>query len=240
MSTRILLISDIHANYPALKSVADQVKNKQFDMIINGGDSTVYAPFPNETIDWLRKNKAVSILGNTDIKVLRLLAGKKMKKPRNPDKRIAYTWTAEHLTSKNKKYLSKIPNRMQLELAGHRIGIFHGSPENDDEHLFSDTPTKRFQELAKKTDCEIVLVGHSHTPFHKKINKVHFINPGSVGRMFDKNPAASYAIMKLSPAKVNVSFYRCQYDIEKVALELRNNLMPPIYEEMYRSGRKLN
>ena len=240
MSSRILLLSDIHANYSALAAVAHQVKEKHFDMIMNGGDSTVYATFPNETINWLRENNVVSILGNTDIKVLKLLDGKTMKKPRKSEKRIMYTWTAENLSPESKKYLSKIPENICLEREGYRIGIYHGSPENTDEHLFSDTPGKRFQELSRKTDCDIVLVGHSHSPFHKKINNVHFINPGSVGRMFDKNPAASYAIMQLTPDKVNVSFFRCPYDIEQVVAGLRKNLLPPIYGEMFRRGKKLN
>lgn len=240
MSSRILLLSDIHANYPALAAVMHQVREKHFDMVINGGDSTVYATFPNETLNWLRDHDVVSILGNTDIKVLRLLNGKKMKKPRKPDKRIMYSWTTEQLSPQNKKYLAAMPMRKKIEIEGHRIGIFHGSPVNDDEHLFNDTPTTRFQELSRKTDCNIVLVGHSHTPFHKRVNKVHFINPGSAGRMFDKNPAASYAIMKLAPDKVKVSFFRCAYDIEQVVSGIRKSLLPPIYEEMFRLGRKLN
>ncbi len=240
MSSRILLISDIHANFPALAEVQEQVRKKNFDLIINGGDSVVYAPFPNETINWLREHNAISILGNTDIKVLRLLNGKILKKPRKPDKRIMYDWTAEHLTPENKQYLSTIPTRNILDLEGHRIGIYHGSPASDSEHLFADTPMKRFQKLTKQTDCDIVLVGHSHTPFHKHVNKVHFINPGSVGRMFDGNPDASYAIMKLSPENVSVSLYRCPYDTDIVIQALRNNQLPSIYEDMYRQGRKLN
>lgn len=240
MATKILLISDIHANYPALLAVDRQVNNKKFDHVINIGDSVVYAPFPNETLDWLRTHGAISILGNTDIKVLRLLAGKKMKKPRRPDKRIMYEWTVEQLTAENKKYLGTFATRIQLMLAKQRIGIFHGSPASDTEHLFADTPTERFWELAKTTDCDIVLVGHSHSPFHKNVNGVHFINPGSVGRMFDGNPEASYAVMKLTPGTVKVSFHRCPYDIEQTVQELQKNNLPAIYEEMFRRGRKLN
>lgn len=240
MPATILLISDIHANYPALNAVAEKVKGQKFDLIINGGDSIVYAPFPNETLNWLRKHNAVSILGNTDIKVLQVLAGKKLDKPRKKEKRIMYTSTAKQLTKKNKKFLEDIPNRKTLELEGYHIGIFHGSPADDNEHLFNTTPTKRFKKLAKETDCDIVLVGHSHSPFHKVADNVHFINPGSVGRMFDGNPDASYAILKLTSEKIDISFFRCPYNIEKVIKKIRSNNLPEIYERMYRQGRKLN
>lgn len=237
---KILLISDIHANYPALEAIARRVKAETFDMIINGGDSTVYATFPNETLDWLRSHRAISILGNTDIKVIKLLDGKTFKKPRNAEKRVMYTWTAEHLTPENRKYLAGIKDRIKLDLEGFRIGLFHGSPANDNEYLFSDTPATHFQKLTGKTDCSIIITGHSHSPYHKKINNVHFINPGSVGRMFDKNPDASYAILELAKDRVQVRLFRCPYDIDKVADGLKANLLPPIYEEMFRQGRKMN
>lgn len=237
---KILLISDIHANFPALEAVDRRVRAGTFDLIINGGDSTVYATFPNETLDWLRAHKAVSILGNTDIKVLKLLAGRTFKKPGNAEKRIMYTWTAEQLTQENGKFLAGISNRLELDIEGYTLGIFHGSPANDTEHLFSDTSASRFQELTGKTGNNIIITGHSHSPFHKKINSVHFINPGSVGRMFDNNPDAAYAVLELQGRKVKVSLCRCPYDIDRVARGLRDNLLPPIYEEMFRRGRKLN
>ena len=240
MPTRILLISDIHANYPALEAVARQCNAETFDIILNCGDSTVYATFPNGTLDWLRDNDALSILGNTDKKVLKLLKGKVLKKPRMAEKRVMYTWTAQHLTPDNRKFLAAMKTRALVECEGCRIGLFHGSPENDDEFLFYDTPATRFQELARKTDCDIVLIGHSHSPFHKKVNNVHFINPGSVGRMFDKNPEASYATIEISPDSIKVRLFRCPYNIDKVIQGLMSNLLPPIYEKMYLSGQKLN
>ena len=54
---RILLVSDIHANFVALEAVASLFPPQNFDLVLNGGDSLVYGPFPNETIDWLRTQK---------------------------------------------------------------------------------------------------------------------------------------------------------------------------------------
>jgi predicted phosphodiesterase len=47
---KILLLGDIHANYPALKAIIDYVRPQRFDRIVNTGDFTVYSTFPNETI----------------------------------------------------------------------------------------------------------------------------------------------------------------------------------------------
>lgn len=240
MPKRILLLSDIHANFPALDAIDRRTGAADFDLILNSGDCTVFAPFPNETLDWLREHHAVSILGNTDRKVLKLLRGKSFGKPKMAEKRIMYTWTAEQLTTENRLYLASIPTRRLLDIEGWRTGLFHGSPDDDDEFLFPETPEERFRELVPASGCDIVIIGHSHTPFHKKIGKVHFINPGSVGRMFDGTPATSFATLELSPGRIKVELHRCPYPVDQVIAGLRAHHLPAVYEEMYRTGRKLN
>ena len=80
---KLLLLGDIHANYPALEAIAGHIRAERFDWIVNTGDFTVYGTFPNETIQWFRQRaNAVCIYGNTDRKVLKILAGKRPKKPR--------------------------------------------------------------------------------------------------------------------------------------------------------------
>ncbi len=116
MTMRILLISDIHGNYPALQAIDRQLDAASFDYIMNSGDSLVYAPFPNETLDWLSGHRSTPILGNTDQKVIRLIKGKSFKKPRNPEKRIMYTSTAEALRKTGRRYLLSLSERAGLEL----------------------------------------------------------------------------------------------------------------------------
>ncbi len=237
---KLLLISDIHGNYPALQAVAAELDADGCDQILNTGDSTVYAPFANQTLDWLRKHNAVSILGNTDIKIKKLLKGKEFKKPSKPEKRIMYTSTAETLNPDGKRYLLQLKKKKFLSLSGYGIGLFHGSPDKPDEFLFESTSDDRFLELAEQTDCDIIITGHSHTPYHKKIGGVHFINPGSTGRMFDGNPRASCAVLILKKNRVIVRHHRCTYAVEDVVRELARQQLPAIYAEMYRTGRKLN
>ncbi len=85
--TKILLLGDVHANYPALEAIIKYIQPDRFDRIVNTGDFTVYSTFPNKTIRWFRERKrAICILGNTDRKILRILKGKKLKKPKKKRK----------------------------------------------------------------------------------------------------------------------------------------------------------
>jgi predicted phosphodiesterase len=249
MPTRILLISDIHGNYPALEAIAKELDITTFDFIVNCGDSTVYAPFPNETLRWLVHHKAISILGNTDKKVISILKNQPFKKPRNPEKRIMYSSTAEALDKAGRRALLSFAESEILILQHpgkssgkkqHHLAIFHGSPVDPDEFLFANTPDERFHELATGLNCEIVVTGHSHSPYHKVLSGIHFINPGSAGRMFDGDPRASCAILEIAMESVKVCHLRISYDITEVIAAIRKHQLPEIYATMFLQGRKLN
>lgn len=245
---QILLLSDIHANFPALTAVESFFSTWNFDFIINSGDSLVYAPFPNETLAWLRKKKTLSILGNTDKKVIKLLAGETFTKPNKHEKRIMYYWTADQLRKENSNYLQSLKKKSHLTIPkkGHQhddqwhIDIFHGSPARHHEFLFDTTPDSRFLQLSKITQSEIVICGHSHTPFYKNFGTTCFINPGSTGRMFDGDPRASCAVLLLHSKGLTVKHFRITYNVEETTSALHKFALPEIYSKMYRLGKKTN
>ena len=238
---QLLLLGDIHANYPALKAIADYIQPQRFDWIINTGDFTVYSTFPNETIQWFRERKrTICILGNTDRKILRILKGKKLKKPKKEEKRVMYFWTSEALLPENIAYLKSLPKQTDLTAGDLRIGVFHGTRDDPDEELFPSAPESRFRQLARDSVYQVQIMGHSHVPYYKIVDGIHFINPGSAGRMFDGDPRASFATLKIAPGKIAVRHFRIPYAVEAVIAQLKKQKLPDIYAEMFRIGRKLN
>jgi putative phosphoesterase len=238
---KILLLGDVHANYPALKAIGQFIKPNRFDRIVNTGDFTVYSTFPNETIQWFRERKrTICILGNTDRKILRILKGKKLKKPKKNEKRVMYFWTSENLLPENIAYLKSLPQKTDFTVGSFRIGVFHGTLEDPDEELFPSAPESRFQQLAKDSPYQVQIMGHSHAPYYKIVDGIHFINPGSVGRMFDSDPRTSFAILKISSENIAVEHFRIPYAVEAVIADLKNQKLPGIYAKMFRVGKKLN
>mgnify|MGYP001824000175 CR=1 FL=1 len=238
---KLLLLGDIHANYPALKAIQKYIKPDRFDRIINTGDFTVYSTFPNETIQWFReRKKTICLLGNTDRRILRILKGQQLKKPRKKDKRIMYFWTSENLLPENIRHLKSLPKQTDFTVGPIRIGVFHGTCDDTDEELFSDAPEDRFHKLAKNSPYKIHIMGHSHVPYHKVVDGVHFINPGSVGRMFDGDPRTSFAILKISSGKIGVEHFRIPYPVKEVVKSLKKHRLPDIYTKMFLIGKKLN
>jgi len=247
---RILLLADIHGNYPALRAIEAFFSNTSFDAIVNCGDSVVFAPFSNEVINWLIARKSISILGNTDKKVIKLLQGHTFSKPSKEEKRIMYFHAARQLTRQCSDYLQSLGISAELSLTarlshseehkGNMLGIFHGSPAKPHEFLFDTTPLDRFTELARCYPYKAIVTGHSHTPYHFEVDGTHFINPGSAGRMFDGNPAVSCAVLTCMSSQVEVHHYRIDYDVSQVIAELERQQLPQIYQAMYREGKKLN
>ncbi len=171
---------------------------------------------------------------------MRILKGKKLKRPGKEEKRVMYFWTSHRLLPDNCEYLKSLPRQADMTIGTIRIGLFHGTYDDDDEMLFPDSPERRFRKLAKDAPYRVHIMGHSHTPFYKSVGGVHFINPGSVGRMFDGDPRASFAVLDICSEEIDVVHYRIPYPVEKVILGLKQNRLPDIYAKMYLTGRKLN
>jgi putative phosphoesterase len=240
---KLLVLSDVHANYPALQAIENHVVNPdRFDRIINAGDLTVYSTFPNETIEWFRRRTApVCIAGNTDKRVLSILKGETPGKPRKEEKRAMYYWTCEKLLPDNREYLKSLPEEAVVTMEGLRIRIIHGDFEGEEENAsFPGNPGSRFRSLARESPFQAYILGHTHVPYHSIVDGVHFINPGSVGRPFDGDPRSSFAILTVSRRKITVEHFRIPYSVEEVVRGLISNGLPESYGEMYRTGRKLN
>ena len=245
---RILLISDIHANFVALEAIATRFPPQSFDLILNGGDTVVYGPFPNETIDWLKSHGALSILGNTDRHIITLLEGNTFKKPRKAEKRIMYGWTAAELSEENRRWLGTQPPSRDIHDPAYStlntnepvLTMHHGSPADPDEFLFATTPGCRYQELAKLVSAPLVTIGHSHQQFTVKESGVTFINPGSSGRMFDGKISGGCAVITVNKNGSTAELHRIPYSATAVTDEIRRQRLPSIYIEMYMRGRKLN
>ena len=235
---KVTLLADIHGNLPALEAVLRHAEGQMATQtIINLGDSVGYGPNPDEIVRWTQSARVINILGNYDAKVL----SKKHRKEgwarvKNPDKRTMFAWTYQALSKKSRKILKKMPVQRELTLEGHRILMTHGSPASINEHLLPNTPTARLEELKAMTKAKVILCGHSHQAFLRRVDDVQFINPGTVGRPDDGDPRASYAVLEFSDGQVKVEFHRVPYDIASAVQSMHQTGLPEIFAQVIRQG----
>ncbi|HWQ67756.1 MAG TPA: metallophosphoesterase family protein [Methanospirillum sp.] len=232
----IALISDIHANLPALEAVLADAEQQGALVILNAGDSIGYGPFPDEVISLGRSWSVLSVLGNYDLSVLEKRW--RHKKPKSRQKQVAMRWAYHNVSPDNHAWLKALPREIRIKMGGYSLLLTHGSPDSLTEYLDENTPESRLIEIAASSGVDIVVTGHSHRPSHRVCEGVTFVNAGSVGRPEDGDPRACYALLKTNP--LSVRHIRVEYDVEKTAGEIRHRHLPDAFARIIREGRPLD
>lgn len=210
---KIAVLSDVHGNLPALEAVLRDCAKHGIEQIWYLGDFVGYIPFPNEVIERLRDENAVSIIGNYDLKVLSFARNaQQWEKQKSLEKYSAFEWNYKALSEASKRYLRTLPKERRIKVAGLDVLLTHGSPADNEEGIGPTMPAKRLDELAKIAGADLVLCGHTHRPFKKLAGNVLFVNAGSVGRP-EGDTRASYAILNFAGGRVAVRHYKVKYDI---------------------------
>jgi putative phosphoesterase len=238
---RVALIGDVHANLPALEAVLAHAREGGATRIWNIGDFVGYGPFPDEVVRRLRREGAIGIAGNYDLKVLKFKKKQdKWRTSKRPEKWLAFKWAYEHLSKESRMYLRSLSQELRMRVAGRKILLTHASPASNEEHLTPDTPTERLRELAVMADADLVICGHSHQPFTRQVQDVWFINTGSVGRPDDGDPRAAYAVLTIEPDVFEVCHYRVEYDVARVVAAIRAEGLPEAFAQMLLQGNNLD
>lgn len=237
----VALIGDVHANLPALEAVLAHAREQGVEAIWNVGDFVGYGVFPDEAVKLLQGEEALSIAGNYDLKALQVKRRKaKWQKNKHPEKLLAFEWAYDHLSPESRDYLKALPQERRLTAGGKRILLTHGSPDSNEDPLTPDTPEDHLRELARKADADVIICGHSHQPFARRVDGAWFINTGSVGRPDDGDPRACYAVLRLTPESLDVQHHRVEYDAERIADAVREHGLPESFARMFLYGRSLD
>ena len=204
---RTLIISDVHSNLTALKTVLEDAK--PFDRVWCLGDVVGYGPDPNECISRVRDlpllkcvkgNHDAAIIGDINIRAF------------NYEARASLDWLDSVISIENRRWLGELDERIALD----DISMVHGSPSSPIWEYVMDIQTARDNMDAFTTS--VCLVGHTHIPalFSQEgeelkttkritlpvdqpmeLNHKSILNPGSVGQPRDHDPRASYLIMTM-------------------------------------------
>jgi predicted phosphodiesterase len=243
---RIAVLSDIHANLPALEAVAADLP--PVDQVWVLGDIVGYGPQPNEVIAALQEMGARSVLGNHDGAAIGTVDPAYF----NPDARAAIEWTADVVDANSRAYIASLP---EVRRDG-QITAVHGSPR-DPIWEYITGPAVAAPNFAA-FDTRLCLFGHTHLPIAfcaadggvEVIQGVpgatvrlegarSLLNPGSVGQPRDGLRDAAYAILETDDAGEDdrFEFRRVRYEIERTQARMRDVGLPPRLVERLSYGR---
>ena len=187
---RVGLISDVHANRPALEAVLEDMPD--VDAVVHAGDVVGYGPFPSAVIELFRENDVVSIQGNHDRGVLGDFHDNFHEIPKS-----AALWTTDRLTDDELAYIESLP--VERELYGGKVKVVHGAPDKPNTYTY---PEDFSADLLGEES--VLVVGHTHVQAKSEFDAGVVVNPGSVGLPRDGDWRAGYAVLDVESATVDL------------------------------------
>ncbi len=229
---RIAVLSDIHSNLEALEAVLNQIKLQRIKTIWVAGDTIGYGANPNEVLTLLRKEGAVMIAGDHERQVLTLDELKWF----NEYAQKALIYTNRVLTEENKAFLATLKETHEETIEDRKIFMVHGSPNSPlKEYVYATMPDANFLAMLNKTKANILIMGHTHQPFVRRISGRLVVNPGSVGQPRDNSPTSEYCI--LDPMYMQATIQRVKYDINTASKKIISAGLPRYLAERLFQGR---
>jgi predicted phosphodiesterase len=242
--TTITVFGDIHANLPALEAVLADMDARGLQGRYCLGDLVGYGTWPNEVVEIVRASGIPTLMGNYDQGVGHSsddcgCAYKTDIERARGERSIA--WSNAHTSEANKAFLRGLPAHIPVRLGSVRVLLVHGSPRRINEYLFEDRPDDYFQRLMDGIDADVLVCGHTHLPYLKRLpDGRHIVNAGSVGKPKDRDPRAGYVTLSAEGTNLRVDFIRVPYDVERSAQAIEatpeSGGMPHAFAQMLRDG----
>jgi putative phosphoesterase len=195
---RVAALYDVHGNLPALEAVLTEVERARVDVVVSGGD-VVAGPFPAECARRLRQADVLCLRGNADRQIVV-----------SPETEAA-RWCAERLPEDLRGWIASWVETISLGVDGLGAVLFcHGSPRSDEEILTEATPDELLAEMVADVDAAVVVCGHTHHQFDRRIGDKRVVNAGSVGLPYEGRRGAYWLL--LAPG---VEHRRTEYDVAR-------------------------
>lgn len=218
MNSKIALISDIHANLPALEAIINALDVYKPDKWICLGDIVGYGPHPEECIDIVRSMNMQCVMGNHDAGVVKKLTEKHF---RNPNRQLIIK-TREMISKSNFEWLSSLPLMLETDT----WQAVHASPIEPEKWNYLESAFT-IRNILKKQETGFCFFGHTHKPVlvsdtigvnTLKEGHKYLINPGSVGQSRDGDFRASASILDLE--SLDYENIRVPFKLEKVVMDI--------------------
>jgi len=235
---RLAAFSDIHGNKHALEAVLRHIESQVPDRIVCLGDLVGYGAFPNEVIEIVRDAGIPTVAGNYDDGVAsdRDDCGCAYTRPEDAARgQLSLRWTQRVVTPENKAWLRSLPRELRFDAPAKHVLCVHGSPRRINEYLYQDRPEQSLLRMLAPIQADVLLCGHTHLAYHRRVGAVDLINSGSAGKPKDGDPRAVYALIEVG-GEVTAAFPRVTYDVDAAARAIETTDLPDEYAAALRTA----
>jgi predicted phosphodiesterase len=173
--------------------------------------------------------------------------GCKYEDPRQEElSHLSYQWTRAHVSMETKQFLGGLPFRIDLRpLGGHTasptVTLVHGNHVLNTVYVEEERPDSFLDKMGSAVGGragDVVCFGHTHKPWHRVVNGIHFVNTGSVGRPKDGDWRAGYVLLDSGTGEPHADVIRVTYDVEAAARTILESDLPDDFADYLRTGGK--
>jgi putative phosphoesterase len=221
---RVAIVSDIHGNLRAFRAVLADLRQITPDIVVHGGDLAYGGTHAAEIIDQVRSLGWPGVRGNTDEMLWA------------PESLAAFAATAPKLAPLLAILQELIPptlasiGRERLRwLQGlpflysqQGFTLVHASPNDLWRAPMPDASDDELQSTYASVCAQIVVYGHIHRPYIRRLSDLTVANSGSVSQSYDGDRRASYVVLDGE----SITIRRVEYDVESEAEELLRSGLP--------------
>jgi putative phosphoesterase len=215
---RIAVLCDIHGNLPALQAVLEELERSGVDLVVFGGDVAA-GPMPVETIEVLAgyAGPARFVRGNADRLMVESFDG------RLGAGEFVDFWPASMLSRIHRDFLNKFEPTVEVSVNGlGSVVCCHAGLDSDELPIITPaTLDEVIAEAMASANDRLVVAGHTHMQFDRRVGGGRMVNAGSVGRPYEDQPGAYWAM--LGP---EVALRRTAYDFAAAAEAVRRTKFP--------------
>jgi putative phosphoesterase len=208
---KIVIISDIHGNLAALGALPE----RDYDALWCIGDLVDYGPCPHEVVRQIQAKAALCVRGNHD-NAAGLSVDPNCSPPYKHLAAETLRYTQQVCTEDDVLYLRSLPLQYRVMTGGAKFHLVHAMPTDP---LFGYCPqdSELWREQVRGIDADVLVVGHTHTPFVRFEDGTVIVNPGSLGQPKTGRPQACYAVWE--DGKISLKEY--DYPIDETIRGIR-------------------
>jgi protein phosphatase len=201
---KIAVISDIHANLAALEAFPE----KDCDQLWCIGDLVDYGPKPREVIHWVKDNASLAVRGNHDHAV-GFAVDPKCSPPYKHLAAETIRFTQGVCNGNDLKFLRELPVQREVAAGGGTFYLVHAAP-TDPLFGYRSKDSELWEKEIQWINADFLVVGHTHTPFVRKVGPCTIVNPGSIGQPKTGRPQACYALWQDGVVSLKEYWYPVQ------------------------------
>lgn len=213
---RIAIVSDIHGNLTALEAVLADLRATAPDLVLHGGDLADSGSAPAETVDRIRACAWRGVAGNTDEMLfrpakLKAFAGGEpgLRRLFGAVEEIADA-AREELGEERLAWLSGL----EASVNEGPVALVHASPGDPWRAPAPEASDAELEGIFSSLDRAVVVYGHIHRPFVRRVGERLVVNTGSVSLSYDGDPHASYLLIDHAERDPAATIRRVAYDVE--------------------------